>query len=255
MSTMATALMPALFNVHAFSADTFNSLPHVDNLPHKEESQRAREACLNGLKSVIYRHKLLDAVGITLTHKHMDVRENEVVVGCYDEADNKIVMNWHALQGDDHLYLFPFQFVFHVEKGWIPTAFWDIRTSGGQELKAKAEMLLNAHAFFREFAETVSAVSLDGGYSPDFGVFGLTVLFQSVVKGYGIEAMLVESTDVENRNQWFRLMTPSGTGESMIHTIWSWKPKPNGEEPMMDSCTFIGCRHHQWTHEHDVVHR
>jgi hypothetical protein len=229
-----------------FSTELFNNLPHIDTLTLETNHTPSEQ-----LKNVIKCHNLLDAVAITLTHKHFDLNPNEIVVGSYNADENKIVMDFRSISPesseDVFQMLIPFQFVFSFSRGWMPVAFWDIN-SGGDIMSTRLQRVL-----LSDFLESYSTVlkSLQDKDHGDFAEYGVSLIFQSFVQGY--ESGLLETTDDIARNQWFRVQNTVKVPDSSesVTTIWHWNV--NSDTLMEDECRST-CIVDRWSHDHNSTH-
>lgn len=252
MSVAILSPSPSPFVATAFNTELFNALPHIDKLRHDEETQLRRYAFVQTAKELVKQHALMSAVGITLTHKHLDIEQNEIILGSYDEAENKIATTWCTPDEETQRpFLFPFQFVFHLKKGWVPVAYWDVRAPGGLEMKDKVERLLNATAFLEEFAShLVSFQHADD--SSEFAPFGLTAIFHTLVKGYGDRGLgLVETTNLSMRNQLFGIPNDevlNDPANCVVDTIWHWKESADKSKEY--ECA-SACIVDRWSHDHN----
>jgi len=209
-----------------FSEEVFNSVRHIDGLPHDEFKDPSED-----FKKLVYAHNLTDVVGITLTHKHMDIRENEVIVGSFDSVNNKVVITYRAITADDGDLTedwIPFQFVYGANFGWMPVAYWDVRSSGSAVMKAKFDKIKGST--FLSDLSTILQNQETGGIAN----FGICLLFHSLIEGH--ETGLVETTDTHERTQWFRVEASLAASQfSKVTTIWHWNP-----ELFEDNCV-VGC--------------
>ena len=93
--------------------------------------------------------------------------------------------------------------------------------------------------FSQTMSETLSpaAMFVHGANGQEFAKFGVSLVFQTAVRGY--EQGLVETTSDTERNQWFRLTSavPCGEGATLETTIWY--SKHNSDTTMEDSCEWV----------------
>mmetsp|Transcript_16558 Transcript_16558/g.36708 ORF Transcript_16558/g.36708 Transcript_16558/m.36708 type:complete len:239 (-) Transcript_16558:287-1003(-) len=216
----------------SFSEDVFNSVRHIDGLA-KEEFKDPAES----LKQLVFQHDLRHVVGITLTHKHIGIRQDEVIVGSYDSASNKVVLTYRAITPEDGDLMqtwIPFQFVYGVDFGWMPVAYWDVRSEGSAMMREKFEKVKDS-TFLADLS-TLLQSQLTGGIAN----YGMCLLFQSMIEGH--ETGLMETTNGHERTQWFRAaasvtMPPDSTA---LPTIWHWNNGTTTEDICLncyDTCS------------------
>lgn len=238
---MASALISAL-PAPVFPSALFNAMPHIDHLPRESEEKGHFSLGEPGpeFKASINSHGLLYDVAITLTHKHIDLQERDLVIGSFDPEENKIIMSFRSLdvQADSELlaHLIPFQFVYSREHKWIPVAYWDSRAAHGDVMLERYQRMA-ATPLLEDFAkmmtETLSpaAAFVAGAGGQEFAKFGISLVFQTAVRGH--EEGLLETTSDKDRNQWFRKLPPLSETESVTTTIWYWNLNSDGVE---DKC-------------------
>jgi len=243
-----------------FQSALFNALPHIDHLTQEgiEEGRISLGKPGPDLKTSIKSHGLLYDVAITLTHKHIDLQEKDLIIGSYDAEENKIVMNFRSLdaEADSDLLtsLIPFQFVYSREHKWIPVAYWDSRAAYGDMMLERYQRMA-ATPFLEDFAKTMTetippAVAfVAGANGQEFAKFGVSLVFQTAVRGH--EEGLLETTSNVDRNQWFRERSTLTEGDSVMTTIWYWKH--NSDSNMEDDCRTV-CNYDRWSHDHNQSH-
>lgn len=225
-----------------FSEEVFNSVRHIDRFS-KEDFKHPSQS----LKEIIFKHRLTDDVGITLTHKHMDIRDNEIIVGSYDPSNNKVVLTYRARTAEDDEDLMkthvPFQFIFGADFGWMPVAFWDIRSEGSSVIKGKLERMLENPTFLSDISAELQSQLTEG-----IANYGVCLLFHALIQGH--ETGLLETTDTDERTQWFRVAASVPVDESFnaVSTIWHWNP-----ELTEDDCVSV-CHLDRWSHDHNSSH-
>jgi hypothetical protein len=223
-----------------FCSQLFNEIPHVDTLDHSI----VHEDRLPALKAIIKEFDLLDCVAITLTHKHIDVNEDEIIVGSF--AVDKIIMNWESKVGTEDFV--PFQFVYNSASGWMPVAFWNPTSAGYAEsiLPKFAKVEAVAGPFFEKMAQALRGVTTGG-----FAAYGISLIFQQLVDDSNTG--LLETTDSKAKNQWFRKVPENvDANYNTMSTIWYWLKNP--EDGAEDQCRVV-CNYHQWTSEHRSNHQ
>jgi hypothetical protein len=227
----------------------FNALPHIDHLPrclhngHRGLGEPGPE-----LKACIKSHGLLFDVAITLTHKHIDLQEGDIIIGSYDPKENKIIMSFRPLdsKADSELiaHLIPFQFVYSQVHKWIPVAYWDSRADYGDVILERFRRMV-ATPLLEDFSQTMSetlshaAMFVHGANGQEFAKFGVSLVFQTAVRGHE-QGGLVETTSDTERNQWFRLTStvPFEDGATIETTNWYWKH--NSDSNTEDNC-YMSC--------------
>lgn len=258
---MASTLISAL-PAPIFPSALFNAMPHIDDLPREREEEGRVSLGQPGpeLKATIKSHGLLYDVAITLAHKHIDLQERDLVIGSYDPEDNKIVMSFRSLdnEADSELLanLVPFQFVYSRVHKWIPVAYWDSRAVYGDVMLERYQRMA-ATPLMDDFAKTMTETSspaaayVAGAGGEEFAKFGISLVFQTTVRGY--EEGLMETTSDVERNQWFRLQSamPARDFGLVVATIWHWRLNPDDLEDSCATDCMSNCVLHQWTHTHE----
>jgi hypothetical protein len=239
----------------------FNALPHIDHLPRcLQNGHRGLGEPGPELKACIKSHGLLFDVAITLTHKHIDLQDGDVIIGSYDPTENKVIMSFRPLdsKADSELiaHLIPFQFVYSQVHKWIPVAYWDSRADHGDVILERFRRMV-ATPLLEDFSKTMSetlspaAMFVHGANGQNFAKFGVSLVFQTAVRGY--EQSLVETTSATERNQWFRLTSavPFGEGANIETTIWHWKHNPGTqmEDRCIANCYDDGKKHRDWHYD------
>lgn len=223
-----------------FSEEVFNSVRHIDGL-QKEEFKLPCKS----LKQLVFNHNLMDVVGITLTHKHMDIRANEVIVGSYDSADNKVVLTYRAIAADDVQLMqnwIPFQFVYGADFGWMPVAYWDVCSVGSAAMKDKYDKI-KASTFLSDLS-TILQTEMTVGIAN----YGICLLFHSLIIGH--DTGLIETTDTRERTQWFRVESSIPASQcSKVTTIWHWN-----QELFEDVCKRTVCVYDPDQEYHMSIH-
>ena len=237
----------------------FNALPHIDHLPRcLQNGHRGLGEPGPELKACIKSHGLLFDVAITLTHKHIDLQEGDIIIGSYDPIENRVIMSFRPLdsEADSELiaHLVPFQWVYSQVHKWIPVAYWDSRADHGDVILERFRRMV-ATPLLEDFSKTMSetlspaAMFVHGANGQEFAKFGVSLVFQTAVRGH--EQGLMETTSDTERNQWFRLTSavPLGEGANIETTIWHWKH--NSDTTMEDQCDTDCVRYYC---HHVIVH-
>lgn len=190
---------------------TFNSLPHIHKVAKKDLTDT-----VNTVKGLVSTFGLSEIVGLSRTHKHLDLNESELQIASAVPQEQKILVEFRVPSSEELQHLVPYQFIWDpVTSQWRATAVFDSRTAGGEEMRAKCEHLLTCHSFLRECAQVFECCPLDAPC-------GLTLpLHQTIFKG--IEKVL-ETTDEEERTQWFRSYDsfPKDAFEGKDHITTNW---------------------------------
>ena len=64
-------------------------LKHIDDiLPLNEDDN----ACIEELKSVLKKHRALDRFGVTLLHKHFEMKDDEILLEECDEENRTLIL-------------------------------------------------------------------------------------------------------------------------------------------------------------------
>ena len=206
-----------------YEAQFFNSMPHIHDV---EKLSVHDEVVL--VKKLVFAHGLSYVVSTSLTHKHFDVQANERVVARADVENSKIHVEVCVPSAEGLKQLVPFQFRFCVSSGiWIPLAYWDVQSTGGEKVTTAFKRLVAAPDFLHDFA----ALSTAG----DISRLCVTLRFQNIIAPDG--KTLLERTDVSNRSQVFTLRAVASEEQekSMVLTHWFW----NGTEDNSTWCN--GC--------------
>jgi len=216
-----------------FSETYYNSQPHIDLAQYLD-----LEVHVESLKQVLFKHSMTNIVGFCRTHKHMDLQNRERVVAFHDVTKNSLVFDYRVLSEEEletsTEYLIPYQFVYDpLSCDWIPLAYWDKRTPGGESIAKALDQLLKMPIFLEDLAKALKLLS---SVSPS--AIGLSLRFQHLV--VGSEVGLLENTDTEARKQWMFVQEPT---DSCVTTHWYWNAQEecHGLPKKLTCC----CRQHK----------
>lgn len=203
-------------------SNTFNSLPHIDEVGKKDLNDT-----INAVRGLISTYGLSNIVGLSRSHKHLDLKDSEFQIASAVPEEQKILVEFRVPSSEELQYLVPYQFIWDlVNLQWRATAVFDSRTAGGEEMKAKCEHLLTCHSFLRECTQVFESCPIDAPC-------GLTLpLHQTIFPGLD---KLVETTNSKERTQWFRSYDsfPKDAfikGTDVVTTNWFWRKKASKEE-------------------------
>ena len=213
----------AIFEFSAPSIAGFNAQPHIEGITTIDISSN-----VEALKNAISKHQMHDVVGVSRTHKHLDLIDiNERVVSYYDAVDNKICIDFKVVTPE--MKLVPYQWIFADGK-WMPVAFWDMMRGGGKEMSDHFQKFVEAKAFLSDIMVTMHQI-------PNASVVGLCLRFQDLLQA-GTNG-LTETTDHVARTQCFCKDDQEDTSDS-IATHWYW----NEGEEVDDTCRMeeVFCR-------------
>ena len=211
-----------------YDIDTYNAMPHI----HFCGTQNLEEP-VELLKLVITKHNMRHIVGVSRTHKHIDVQDGE---GAISRAVNgkEIVTEFKSLTETSRLI--PYQFILN-ENGWMPVAFWDAQAEGGDEIAVQFNKLINAPDFMKDVALTLRSCPLGS-------TVGLCLRFGDLVKGSETGGLL-ETTNEDNKVQRFAMPGPTAVNDNLYTTHWHWKEKVEGADDgyCTHCCHGMGCQY------------
>lgn len=197
----------------AYESRVFDEMSLVDDAHIRFQNKEA-EKVIARLAEIICKHGLQEAVGVSMTHRHFDIRADERLVETFH--DNKAYIK--PVEASSEIGLTPFTWRLaqssEGEWNWYPFEF--VQTSVAAPSTIQKERILREHtAFLQEFTATVVEYGMQD-------VLGISLVHREVV--VGPNQTIVESLDSDTRTLKFEVHNQDefSSGTHLIPTFWKF---------------------------------
>jgi hypothetical protein len=190
----------------------------LGDFPTAVHRLRENEAKLSELGAIICQHGLQDIAGITLLHKHFDLKHDEFLLREY--SNNSVHVDPHRVTDPASIVPYLWGIKKDPDSGmWMSYPLEFIRpTEVNLPVKDQSEAVSTNTVFLKELGTRLAELEL-------LETFGVALLFQNVIP-LGEGEVLLEGTEFEDRENVSVVAHISEFGVQEINTPTLWRFTP-----------------------------